>query len=72
LKIKYGIQKADNTIHDDPIVKYTDKSIEELKSIISKWAWGHNKSKLLDISQSVKETSLCYKIGSPIILYEAC
>ncbi|GAA3916885.1 hypothetical protein GO495_19845 [Chitinophaga oryziterrae] len=55
----------DNTIHDDLIVKYTCKSIEELKSIIPKWAWGRNKSKLLDISQSVKEGRYAVKLIAP-------
>lgn len=58
-------KKADNTIHDDLIVKYTGKSIKELKSIIPKWAWGRNKSKLLDISQSVKEGRYPVKLVAP-------
>lgn len=58
-------READNTIHDDLILKYNCKSIEELKSIIPEWAWGCDKSELMDISQSVKEGRYTIKLVAP-------
>lgn len=58
-------KKADNTIHDDLIAAYLNRSIEELKAIQPKWAWGRHKSKLLNKSQSPQEGRYIVKLVAP-------